>query len=44
MEKDIYNYEETSKLYFANDVYFGDVRSDLYREETTLDKISPTLN
>ncbi|AXI09721.1 penicillin-binding protein [Oceanobacillus zhaokaii] len=43
MEKDIYNYEETSKLYFANDVYFGDVRSDLYREETTLENISPIL-
>ncbi|RDW16370.1 penicillin-binding protein [Oceanobacillus arenosus] len=43
MEKEIYNYEETSKLYFANDVYIGDVRSDLYREKTTLDKISPML-
>ncbi|WP_068674760.1 transglycosylase domain-containing protein [Oceanobacillus sp. Castelsardo] len=43
MKKDIYNYEETSKLYFANNVYIGDVRAELYREETTLDKISPTL-
>ena len=23
MKKDIYNYEETSELYFANDVYLG---------------------
>ncbi|MCC2250547.1 penicillin-binding protein [Virgibacillus sp. AGTR] len=43
MKQDIYNYEETSKLYFAGDKYFGDVRSDLYREETTLENISPTL-
>ncbi|MEN2769167.1 transglycosylase domain-containing protein [Ornithinibacillus xuwenensis] len=43
MEKDIYNYEETSKLYFAGDIYFGDIQSDIHREETTLDKISPVL-
>ncbi|WP_200411425.1 transglycosylase domain-containing protein [Virgibacillus salexigens] len=43
MKQDIYNYEETSKLYFAGDTYFGDVRSDLYREETTLENISPQL-
>ena len=23
MKKDIYNYEETSELYFANEVYLG---------------------
>ncbi|WP_343042034.1 transglycosylase domain-containing protein [Ornithinibacillus caprae] len=43
MEKDIYNYEETSRLYFANNVYLGDIRSDIHREETTLDEISVTL-
>ncbi|MFD1851846.1 transglycosylase domain-containing protein [Oceanobacillus bengalensis] len=43
MESDIYNYSETSKLYFSNDIYIGDIRSELKREETTLDKISPTL-
>ncbi|WP_337020253.1 transglycosylase domain-containing protein, partial [Oceanobacillus massiliensis] len=43
MAEDIYNYSETSKLYFADNVYFGDVRSDIQREETTLEKISPTL-
>ncbi|WP_249872023.1 transglycosylase domain-containing protein [Oceanobacillus saliphilus] len=43
MAKDIYDYSETSKLYFADNVYFGDVRSDIYREETTLDDISPIL-
>src|SRR5690625_3827407 len=43
MEKDIYNYEETSKYYFDNNVYLGDVRSDLHREETSLDKISDLI-
>ncbi|RLL47816.1 penicillin-binding protein [Oceanobacillus piezotolerans] len=43
MENDIYNYAETSKLYFADDIYIGDIRSDLLREETTLDKVSPML-
>jgi len=43
MEKDIYNYEETSKYYFANNVYLGDVRSDLHREETSLNKISDLI-
>lgn len=43
MEKDIYNYEETTKLYFAGEKYLGDVRSDLHREETSLDKISDLI-
>jgi penicillin-binding protein len=43
MEKDIYSYEETSKLYFANEIYLGDVRSDLHRNETSLDKISDLI-
>lgn len=43
MKEDIYNYDETTKLYFADNIYLGDVQTDLYREETTLDKISPTL-
>jgi len=28
MKKDIYNYEETTKLYFANEEYIGDIRAD----------------
>ncbi|UFT98055.1 penicillin-binding protein [Radiobacillus kanasensis] len=40
MEKDLYNYEESSELYFANNTYLGKVRSDLYREETTLENVS----
>lgn len=43
MEKDIYNYEETSKLYFDGSKYFGDVRSDIYREEVSLDQVSDFL-
>src|SRR5690625_1488307 len=43
MADDIYNYEETSMLYFANEIYIGNVQSDLFREETTLDDISPEL-
>src|SRR5690625_1323012 len=40
MRKDIYNYEETSKLYFANNKYIGDIRSDLHREEIELEDVS----
>ena len=43
MADDIYNYEETSKLYFAGEIYIGNVQADLFREETTLDDISPVL-
>lgn len=43
MEKDIYNYEETSKLYYANDVYLGDVSSDITREEVALENVAEVL-
>ncbi|WHY76477.1 transglycosylase domain-containing protein [Neobacillus sp. WH10] len=43
MKKDIYNYTETSDLYFANDVYLGRLRSDLIREEVKLDQVSKDL-
>ncbi|RSK48237.1 penicillin-binding protein [Bacillus canaveralius] len=43
MKKDIYNYEETSEMYFANDVYLGKLRTDLEREEVKLDDVSPYL-
>src|SRR5690625_2834352 len=43
MEQDIYNYEETSKLYFAGDVYFGDINAELYREEVKLENVSDLL-
>ncbi|WP_174614060.1 transglycosylase domain-containing protein [Virgibacillus ihumii] len=43
MKQDIYNYEQTSKLYFAGGNYFGNVRSDIHREEVTLDEVSDKL-
>lgn len=43
LKKEIYNYEETSKLYFANNVYLGKLRSDLDREEVKLDQVSEYL-
>src|SRR5690625_4733324 len=43
MEKDIYNYEETSKLYFDDEKYFSDIRSDLLRDEVSIEDISETL-
>lgn len=41
MKKDIYNYEETTHIYFANQVYLGSFRSDLEREEISLKDVSP---
>lgn len=43
MKKDIYNYEETSKLYFADNVYLGKLRTDLEREEVKLKDVSDYL-
>jgi penicillin-binding protein 1B len=43
MKKDIYNYEETSELYFDKDVYLGKLRTDLYREEVKLEDVSQYL-
>lgn len=43
MKKDIYNYEETSELYFADNVYLGKLPTDLEREEVSLTDVSPYL-
>lgn len=43
MKKDIYNYEEISTLYFANNVYLGKLRTDLEREEVKLEDVSQYL-
>lgn len=43
MKKDLYDYEKTSKLYFANNEYIGDIRSDLHREKIPLSQIPDTL-
>ncbi|MER2106167.1 MAG: transglycosylase domain-containing protein [Solibacillus sp.] len=41
MRSQIFNYEETSEIYFANDVYIGKLRTDLDRRETSLSSVSP---
>lgn len=41
MREQIFSYDETSELYFANDVYIGKIRTDLDRRETSLGDVSP---
>ncbi|TDQ39090.1 transglycosylase domain-containing protein [Aureibacillus halotolerans] len=41
MKTDLYNYNETTQLYFANNDYLGKLSSDLYREEVDLEDVSP---
>ena len=43
LKKDIYNYEETSEVYFADKVYLGKLKSDLEREEVSIDEVSDHL-
>ena len=43
MKRDIYNYEESSKMYFASEKYIGDIQADLQRDEVKLENISPIL-
>ncbi|WP_216828960.1 transglycosylase domain-containing protein [Alkalihalobacterium elongatum] len=43
MKKDIYNYEEVSEIFFANEVPLGELPTDLERREVSLDEISPHL-
>ncbi|TYS58925.1 penicillin-binding protein [Sutcliffiella horikoshii] len=43
LRKNIYNYEESTEMYFANDVYLGKYRADLLREEVSLDNVSEHL-
>jgi len=43
MEEDIYNYEETSKLYYADNKFISDVRADLHRDEVRLEDVSDIL-
>ena len=43
MRDQIFSYEETSEIYFANDIYIGKIRTDLDRRETSLANISPTV-
>ena len=41
MRDAIFNYEETSEIYLAGDVYIGKVNSDIERKETKLDRCIP---
>ncbi|MGD6816882.1 transglycosylase domain-containing protein [Metabacillus sp. 84] len=43
MKKDIYNYEETTEVYFDNQELIGKLRSDLSRTKVALDEVSPHL-
>ncbi|MFC0522303.1 transglycosylase domain-containing protein [Pontibacillus salicampi] len=43
MKDNIYNYEETTELYFSGDKYLGKIRSDIYREEVQLKNVSKHL-
>ncbi|MCF3943297.1 transglycosylase domain-containing protein [Oceanobacillus alkalisoli] len=43
MAQDIYDYAETTEMYFADNVFLGEVNSDLHRDETTLETIAPEL-
>lgn len=43
LKKDIYNYEESSEIYFADNVYLGKLKTDLEREEVTLGQVSKYL-
>ncbi|WP_270179605.1 transglycosylase domain-containing protein [Alkalihalobacillus sp. CinArs1] len=43
MKRDVYNYEETSEIYFADDVLLGNFRSDIERKEVDLKDVSPLV-
>ncbi|MFJ7934803.1 transglycosylase domain-containing protein [Sporosarcina sp. NPDC096371] len=41
MRDAIFNYEETSEIYLAGDVYIGKVNSDIERKDIKLNEVSP---
>src|SRR5699024_4807345 len=43
MQNDIYDYEETSRIYFADNKLIGELRSDIQRDEVALEDISSVL-
>ncbi|ADH98792.1 transglycosylase domain-containing protein [Salisediminibacterium selenitireducens] len=43
MERSIYNYEEATEVYFADEVLLGDLPSPLERREVSIDQISDHL-
>ncbi|MBD1380143.1 transglycosylase domain-containing protein [Metabacillus arenae] len=43
MKDDIYNYEESSEIYFNDNVYLGKLRANIEREEVSSKDVSPQL-
>ncbi|MGP4078314.1 transglycosylase domain-containing protein [Pseudalkalibacillus sp. R45] len=43
MRNEIYNYTETSKIYFSDGTLLGNLRSDIVRQEIPLKEVSPYL-
>lgn len=43
MRKDIYNYEETSEIYFADNIYLGEIPAEIERKEVSLEDVSQHL-
>ncbi|MBM7715244.1 transglycosylase domain-containing protein [Siminovitchia sp. FSL H7-0308] len=43
MKQEIFHYEETSKLYFADNIYLGKLQSDIDREEVSIEEVSDHL-
>ena len=43
LRNEIFNYDSTSEIYFANDIYIGKLRTDLDRRATTLNNIAPDV-
>src|SRR5699024_1243365 len=43
MENDIYDYEQTSKLYFDDDKLIGNIKADIHREKFSVDKAPDVL-
>ncbi len=41
MAQNIYNYEETTEIYFADNIYLGKLSADLHREEVSIKDVSP---
>ncbi len=41
MAQNIYNYEETTDIYFADNKYLGKLSADLHREEVSIEEVSP---
>ena len=41
MRDAIFNYEETSEIYLAGDVYIGKINSDIERKDIKLNEVSP---